>query len=78
MIFWWRTSVKCFRYFFCRLFAPFGELSQQFYLLLVAMFGPLSHHLLLLTPHEVLKGLWSLVGSASMVGLMMLVVETLL
>jgi hypothetical protein len=47
--------VKCDSYFFHRLFAPFGELSQQFRLLLVALFGPLSHHLLLTL--EILKGL---------------------
>jgi hypothetical protein len=42
---------------FRRLFAPFGDLSQQFRLLLVTLFGTLSHHLLLLAPYKVLKGI---------------------
>jgi hypothetical protein len=40
-----------------RLFAPFREFMQQLHLLLVALFIPLPHHLLLITHYEVLKEL---------------------
>jgi hypothetical protein len=51
---------------------------QQFCLLLVVLFIQLPHHLLMIAHYEVLKGLLVIAGSASMAGLMMLVVETLM
>jgi hypothetical protein len=45
-------------------------------LLFAVSFGELSQHLIFLAPYEVIKGCSSSVGNASMVGLMILVVET--